>query len=171
VSQKRHVSEFCTRNSGSTRFIFDEFHINSPRTEHEGLKSCHVKSNAWNTPALPSNRLCEFLDRGQIVIPFGVSPLWYRVCAASRDEVPETSMRKIDSRKCMKSIIWSISGIHSLRALTEGMKYKYNSQYFCQHVIPDIHIQQNICSSGHRTTLNGILLYLDNAQAHNSRLS
>jgi hypothetical protein len=41
-----------------------------------------------------------------------------------------------DTKKCMISIIWFISGIHSLFALPKLMKY--NSQYFCQHVIPDI---------------------------------
>jgi hypothetical protein len=33
---------------------------------------------------------------------------------------------------------------------------KYNSQYFYQHVIPDIHIKQNICSSSRRKTLKDI---------------
>jgi hypothetical protein len=78
-------------------------------------------------------------------------------------------MTKIDSEKCMISIIWSISGIHSLLALTNGMEYKYNSQSFCQHVILDI--QQSICSSIRRKPLKGILWHLDNAPAHNSRLS
>jgi hypothetical protein len=52
------------------------------------------------------------------------------------------------------SIISSISGIHSLLALTNGMKY--DSQYFFQHAIPDI--QQIICSSSRRKTLKGILV-------------
>jgi hypothetical protein len=62
-------------------------------------------------------------------------------------------MTKIDTEKCIISIIWSISGIHSLHALTKGKKY--NSECFCQHVIPDI--QQNICSSSRRKTLKRIL--------------
>jgi hypothetical protein len=73
------------------------------------------------------------------------------VWAASRDGVPETPMTKIDAGTCMVSIIWSISRIQSLLALTKGMKYKCNSQHFCQHVIPDI--QLNICSSSRKTTL------------------
>jgi hypothetical protein len=32
----------------------------------------------------------------------------------------------------------------------KGMKYKYNFQYFCQHVIPDI--RPGICSSSRRNT-------------------
>jgi hypothetical protein len=45
-------------------------------------------------------------------------------------------MTKIDIEKYMISIIWSISGIHHLLALPKGMTSK--SQFFCQHVIPDI---------------------------------
>jgi hypothetical protein len=61
---------------------------------------------------------------------------------ASRDKVPETPTTKINTEKCMISIIWFISGLHSHLALTK--RAKYNSQYFREHVIPDIHIQQNI---------------------------
>jgi hypothetical protein len=46
---------------------------------------------------------------------------------------------------------------------------KYNSQYFCQRIIPDT--RQNICSSSCRKTLNRHLLHLDNATAHNSQFS
>jgi hypothetical protein len=46
---------------------------------------------------------------------------------------------------------------------------KFNSQYFCPDVLPDI--QQNICSSSRRKTLKCILLDLDNAPIHNSPLS
>jgi hypothetical protein len=46
---------------------------------------------------------------------------------------------------------------------------KYDSQSFCQYVIPDI--QQAICSSSGRKTLKGILLHLDNAPRRNSQLS
>jgi histone-lysine N-methyltransferase SETMAR len=67
----------------------------------------------------------------------------------------------------MISMIWSISGIHSLLALTKSMKD--NSQDFCQHVIPDM--KQNICSSSRRKTMKGILWHLENVSAHNSRPS
>jgi histone-lysine N-methyltransferase SETMAR len=95
--------------------------------------------------------------------------LHYGVWAAFRDAVSETSMTTMSAEKDMISIIWSISGIRSLLALTKGMKSKSNSQCFCQHVIPDI--QQNICSSSRRKTSNHILLHLETASAHNSRLS
>jgi hypothetical protein len=91
----------------------------------------------------------------------------YHVSAASRDDVAETPMTKIDTEKFMILIIWSISGIHSLLALTKGLND--NSQHFCQHVIPEI--QQSICSSSRRETLKPIRLHLANAPAHNSRLS
>jgi hypothetical protein len=90
------------------------------------------------------------------MVLFRASPLWDGVWAASRDELPETPMTKIDTEKSMISLIWSISRIQSLLALTKGMKY--NSQYFCQHMSPDI--QQNSCLSSRRKTLKDILLRL-----------
>jgi hypothetical protein len=77
-------------------------------------------------------------------------------------------MAKIGTEKCMTSIIRSISGIQSLVALDKGMKFKYNSQSFCQYVIPDI--QQNMCPSIRRRTLKGIILRLGNATVQNSPL-
>jgi hypothetical protein len=77
----------------------------------------------------------------------------YGVWAASRDEVQETLMTKIGIEKCMISIPWSISGIHSLFALNNSMKHSF--KHFCQHVIPDI--QQNICASSGRKPLKDIL--------------
>jgi hypothetical protein len=51
----------------------------------------------------------------------------------SRDEELETRMTKIDNEKSLISVIWSISGIHSLLALTKRMKS--NSEYFSQHLL------------------------------------
>jgi hypothetical protein len=76
---------------------------------------------------------------------------------------------KSETEKCMISIIWSISGIPSLLALTK--RIKYNSSYFCQHVIPDLHIQQHICSPSRKIMLKNGLLHLGKAAGHNSRLS
>jgi hypothetical protein len=76
-------------------------------------------------------------------------------------------MTKIETEKRIISAIWSSSGIHSPPALNKGMKY--NSQYFYQHVIPDI--QQTICSSIRSKTLKDIVLHLGNSPTHNSRLS
>jgi hypothetical protein len=125
----------------------------SHRIKHESLKSCHITSISWNTPTLPSNGLCEFLDRGRIVVLFRVFPVLGRVWAAFRDEVPETLMTKIDPGKCMISVIWSFSGIHGRLALTKGMTHNFHS--FCQQVIPDI--QPNICSSSRRKALKDFL--------------
>jgi hypothetical protein len=165
-SRKRNASEFFTRNTGSKHFIFDVLHVSSRWTEDESLKGCHATSTSWNTPALPSNGLCDFLDRERVVVLFGIFPLLYGVSAASGYEVPESPMTKLYTEKCMISIIWSISAIQSLLELTNRMKY--NSQYFCHMVIPDI--RQTISSSSRRKTLKIILLHLDNAQFHDSRL-
>jgi hypothetical protein len=89
------------------------------------------------------------------------------VWAASREEVLETAMTKLETEKHMISTIWSLSGIHSVLTLAKDMKCI--SQYFCQHLILDI--QQHNCPSSHKMTLKGILLHLRNAPAPNSRLS
>jgi hypothetical protein len=81
--------------------------------------------------------------------------------------MPETPMTKNGTERCMILIIWSISGIHSLLALTKGMKE--HSQYFGQDVSPDV--RQNIRSPSRKKTLKGILLHLDNALAHDRPLS
>jgi hypothetical protein len=46
-------------------------------------------------------------------------------------------MATTDTEKWMISIIWSISAIHSLMPLSEALKYKDNSQYYCQPAIAD----------------------------------
>jgi hypothetical protein len=67
----------------------------------------------------------------------------------------------------MISIIRYLSGIHTLLALTTGMKY--NSQSSCQHVNPNI--QQNTCSLSRGSTSNGVLLHFDKAPAQDSPVS
>jgi hypothetical protein len=54
------------------------------RTEHESLKSCHVTSTPWNTPALPSSGLCEFLDwdESEFFLEYPHDRIW----DASRDD-------------------------------------------------------------------------------------
>jgi hypothetical protein len=114
---------------------------------------------------LPSNELCEFLDRGGVAGLLEYSH--YRLSAASRDDAPETRITKVHTEKCIISIIWSISEIHSLFAFAKGPRS--NSHHFCQQSIPDIH--QRISSSSRRKSLQEIFLDFDNAPAHNSRLS
>jgi hypothetical protein len=76
---------------------------------------------------------------------------------------------KIETEKCMISIIRSISGIHSLLALARGRKYKMQFSVLlstCYPGYPAIHLLIEP-----QKTLKGILLHLDNATIDNSRLS
>jgi hypothetical protein len=90
------------------------------------------------------------------MVPFGVSH--YGVWAASKDDVPETLIAKIDNEKCMISILWSTSGIHRRLVWTKGMKY--NSPCFCQLLF-----RMSSKRFAHRDAENiekySILLYLD----------
>jgi transposase len=83
----------------------------------------------------------------------------------SRDEVPERISQKIDTEKCLLSVLWSVSGIHSLTDVPKGSTY--NSAFLCDIVIPEL--VQNICSSSRRKSLKGMYIHLDNARPHNSR--
>jgi hypothetical protein len=97
------ISGFFTRNSGSKSLIFDVFHVSLPRTKHESLKSCYIASTSWNTLALPSNGLCESFNWVEwwLFLEYPHDGVW----AASRDEIPETPMTRIETEKCMVSII------------------------------------------------------------------
>jgi hypothetical protein len=166
-SRKRHVSDF-----------FTETQVQKVSSSMSST-SAQFEQNTRASRVAISHQLLEILQHCQATdfvnflsedeSQFFLEHPHYGVWAASTDEVPETPMTTIDTEKCMMLIISSISGIQSLLALTKFTKYKYNSQYFCQHVIPDI--QQNVCSSSRRKTLNGILLHLENASTGNSRLS
>jgi hypothetical protein len=59
-------------------------------------------------------------DEPWILLEYSQDGVW----PASRDEVTETRMTTIDTEKCMISVIWSISGIHSPFALIKGMKWQ-----------------------------------------------
>jgi hypothetical protein len=54
--------------------------------------------------------------------------------AASRDELPERIEGKIDTEKCLISVLWSLNGIHHLIDVPRGMKY--DSSSFCDAVMP-----------------------------------
>jgi hypothetical protein len=57
------------------------------------------------------------------------------VWVPSRDEVPERIKQKIDTKKCLDSVIWSVNGIHSLLGVPKGTPY--NTTFFCNVAIPD----------------------------------
>jgi hypothetical protein len=56
--------------------------------------------------------------------------------AEARDLIPTTTEQKIESEKCLISIIWSVNGIHSLLDVPKGTTY--NSTFFCQSVLIDL---------------------------------
>jgi hypothetical protein len=89
------------------------------------------------------------------------------IWAPSRDDVPEKIEQKIDTEKCLISIIWSVNGIHSLLDVPKGTTY--NSTFFCDIVVPDL--LANVCAQRRRRTLKGLIVHLDNARPHNSKKS
>jgi hypothetical protein len=58
------------------------------------------------------------------------------VWAPSRDEVPERFKQKLDTEKCLISVIWSVNGIHSLFYVPKGTTY--NTTFFCDVSFPDL---------------------------------
>jgi hypothetical protein len=55
------------------------------------------------------------------------------IWAQSRDEVPETISQKIDSEKCLISVLWSVNGIHSLEYVPKGTTY--DSALLCEDLV------------------------------------
>jgi transposase len=99
---------------------------------------------------------------------------WFSLCnppdsawAESRDTLPEPIRRKIDTEKCLISVLWSVNGIHHLIDVPPEMKY--NSSFFCDVVMPGL-IQNMTCSSRGKT-LTLFFIHLDNAPPHNSKQS
>jgi hypothetical protein len=73
--------------------------------------------------------------------------------------------QKIDAEKCMLSILWSITGIHSLIDVPKAITY--NSAFLCDIVVTDL--VRDICSHSRRKSLKGIYIHLDNARPQNSK--
>jgi hypothetical protein len=85
--------------------------------------------------------------------------------APSRATLPTRTSKKIQTRKYVISIIWLMSGIHSLLALPAGVPY--DAEFFDASGLLDI--ATNLCDGKHRKTLRGVYLHLDNARAHNAK--
>jgi hypothetical protein len=85
----------------------------------------------------------------------------------SRATLPTRTSKRIQTKKCLISVIWSTSGIHSLLALPAGVRC--DTEFFCASVLLDI--QRNLCDGKHRKTLRGIYLHLGNTPAHNAKRS
>jgi hypothetical protein len=85
----------------------------------------------------------------------------------SRDEVPERISQKIDSEKCLISVLWSVNGIHSLGDVPKVTTY--DSAFFCDLIVP--RLVQGLCSDSARRSLKGCSIHLDNSHPHNSKRS
>jgi hypothetical protein len=81
--------------------------------------------------------------------------------------VPERIKQKIDTEKCLISVIWSVNGIHSLLDVPKGTTY--DTTFFCDVVTPNL--LENVCAGSRRRKLKGIVMHLDNARPHNSKKS
>jgi hypothetical protein len=81
--------------------------------------------------------------------------------------VPEIPKQKVQSEKCLVSIIWGSTGIKTLLSVPKGMKY--NIIFFVESVAPDL--VEHVYQESRRKTLRCIMVHLDNARPHNSRKS
>jgi histone-lysine N-methyltransferase SETMAR len=149
-----------------------------------GLKKFHLR---WVPHSISSNQKSERVSYSNLLLAaleesrqtgferlitgdeswFYISYPHESVWAASREDVPERLRQKIDTEKCLISILWSVNGIHSLLDIPKGMTY--NTAFLCDTVIPSL--IADITSRGRRKTLKGFMVHMDNAPAHNSRRS
>jgi hypothetical protein len=83
------------------------------------------------------------------------------------EELPTKVLPKINSNKCLIWIIWSCMVIHSLLMVFSDIQD--NSHFFCDDVLPDF--KAHLTADSHRKTLKGYFLHLNNASAHNARIS
>jgi histone-lysine N-methyltransferase SETMAR len=87
------------------------------------------------------------------------------VWAASRDELPQRIKQKIDTEKCLVSILWSVKGIHTLLNVPKGTMS--NTAFFTDAVMPSL--IENVQSPTRRKVLKGWLIHMHKACPHNSR--
>jgi hypothetical protein len=145
-----------------------------------GMKKLHLR---WVPHALDTNPNAESatLSHGILSILSSVcSPgfqsvitgdqSWFFICyfhdsiwASSRDEVPERVSQKIDTEKCLISLLWSVSGIHSLVDVPKGNTY--HSTFFCDPVVPSMF--DGITLHSRRKSLKSLYIHLDSARPHN----
>jgi hypothetical protein len=93
---------------------------------------------------------------------------FHHLCwAANPDDALEIPKQKIQSKKCLNSIIWGGPGIESLLFVSKGMKY--NTTFFVESVVPDL--VEHVCRESRRKMLRGIMVDLHNALPHDSRKS
>jgi hypothetical protein len=74
---------------------------------------------------------------------------------------------KIDTEKCLISVIWSVNGIHILLDVAKGTTY--NNALFCDVVVPDL--LGNVRAHNRRQTLKGVWVHVENVRPHNWKKS
>jgi hypothetical protein len=79
--------------------------------------------------------------------------------------VPEIPKQKIQSEKCLISIICGGTGIKSMLYVPKGMKY--NTTFFVESVVSNL--VEHACRESRRQILRGTMVHLDNARSHNSK--
>jgi hypothetical protein len=89
------------------------------------------------------------------------------VWAESADEVPVGIKQRIDTEKCLISVLWSRNGVQSLVDIPNGESS--SSSFFCSVVVPGL--VEDIHSASGRRSLKGFYVHLDNARPRNSRQS
>jgi hypothetical protein len=88
------------------------------------------------------------------------------VWATLRDEVPERIKQKTDNEKSLVSIVWFINGIHSPLDVPRGIA-NINPFFYDSIVFGFV---ESICAHSQRKTVRDIMMHLDNARRHNSRI-
>jgi hypothetical protein len=71
-------------------------------------------------------------DESRFFLYFPRDLIW----AASRDDVPERVSQKINTEKCLISLLWSLNGIHSPVDVLKGSTD--NSTLFCDPAVPNV---------------------------------
>jgi hypothetical protein len=83
----------------------------------------------------------------------------------SRATLAIRKTQKIQTKRCLVSIVESIPGIHNLLVLPARMPY--DAESFSPAVLPDI--ERNLCDGKRRKTLRAVYPHLENAPAHNTK--
>jgi transposase len=146
-----------------------KFHLRwVPHSLSPPQKAERVSTSALLLPALEEAQLTDFdrLITGN-ESGFYLSYPHQSALAVSRDQLPENVSQKIDTEKCLTSVVWSINGIHSLVDVPKGTTY--DTAFLCDIVVPSV--VADITSRGRRKTLKGFMIHLDNAPTQKSRRS
>ena len=81
--------------------------------------------------------------------------------------MPTFPKRTIASQKTMVTVFFGYRGIVLIKILPNGKRF--NSQYMVEEILPSL--KQKVLKFRPKSGLKGIKLHLDNAKAHNSKLT